>query len=219
MGEASVAAEVATLLVSSAGVGGDFPDLATRLERFRRDHSPRAEDARRLARNFAGAAARGARQPRSPLTSETTDCGRLLAFAFPDRIAKARGKPGEFLMANGRAATLEPHEALAREPFLAIGEISGRASAARIIVAAALSEADLETSRKTASRRSRTSASTASGWRSGARRRRRLGALVLERAELAGAARTGCGPRRSPKGLPVLGRIAQGSNGSPSASP
>ena len=40
--------------------------------------------------------------------------GAWLAAAFPERIAMARGKPGEFLMANGRAAALEPHEALAR---------------------------------------------------------------------------------------------------------
>ena len=36
-------------------------------------------------------------------------------------------------MANGRAAALEPHDALAGEPFLAIGEIAGRAASARIL--------------------------------------------------------------------------------------
>jgi ATP-dependent helicase HrpB len=30
-----------------------------------------------------------------------------VALAWPDRIARARGAPGEFLMANGRAAALE----------------------------------------------------------------------------------------------------------------
>ncbi|MEJ0092660.1 MAG: ATP-dependent helicase HrpB [Methylocella sp.] len=182
-GEASAAAEVATLLVER-GLGGDFPDLATRIERFRRDHSPRAEDARRLARNFAGAAARGVRQPKSPPASETADCGRLLALAFPDRIAKARGKPGEFLMANGRAATLEPHEALAREPFLAIGEISGRASAARIIVAAALSEADVENIARDSIATVEDVSFDRERLALRARRRRRLGALVLSEQNL-----------------------------------
>ena len=60
----------------------------------------------------------------------------LLALAYPDRIAKARGKPGEFLMANGRGAALEPHDRLAREPFLAVAEIAGGAAAARILAAA-----------------------------------------------------------------------------------
>ena len=57
--------------------------------------------------------------------------GALLASAYPDRIAMARDRRGEFLMANGRAAALEPHDPLAGEPFLAIGEIAGRAASAR----------------------------------------------------------------------------------------
>ncbi len=136
-GAAFAAAEVATLLVER-GLGGDSPDLAERLDRFRRERSPRAEDARRLARTFARQA--GENAP----SGEPPDCGAFVALAFPDRIAKARGAAGEFLMANGRAARLEPHQRLAREPFLAIAEISGRAEAARIIAAAALTEADLD---------------------------------------------------------------------------
>jgi ATP-dependent helicase HrpB len=182
-GEAVAAAEVATLLVER-GLGGDFVDLAMRLERFRRDRSPRAEDARRLARNFAAAAAKGVPQPKPPFNGDAVDCGRLLALAFPDRIAKARGKPGEFLMANGRAATLEPHEALAREAFLAVGEISGRASAARIIVAAALSEADLESIAGDAIALVEDLGFDPERLALRARRRRRLGALVLSEQNL-----------------------------------
>jgi ATP-dependent helicase HrpB len=47
-------------------------------------------------------------------------------------------------MANGRAAAVEPHDALAGEPFLAIGEIAGRAGAARILLAAPLTPDDVE---------------------------------------------------------------------------
>ena len=36
-------------------------------------------------------------------------------------------------MANGRAAALEAHDPLAGEPYLAIGEIAGRAASARIL--------------------------------------------------------------------------------------
>jgi ATP-dependent helicase HrpB len=137
-GAGAEAAEVATLLVER-GLGGDSPDLAERLDRFRRERSPRADDARRLARTFAQRAG-----GEKPAPRDAIDCGPLVALAFPDRIGKARGAAGEFLMANGRAAMLEPHMSLARAPFLAIAEISGRAGAARIIAAAALSEADLE---------------------------------------------------------------------------
>ncbi|VFU09526.1 ATP-dependent RNA helicase HrpB [Methylocella tundrae] len=171
-------AEIATLLVER-GLGGDSPDLAVRLDRFRREHSRRAEDARRLAQNFAREAG-----GRKSSNAEPVDCGKWLAFAFPDRIAKARGAPGEFLMANGRAAMMEPHEALARETFLAIGEIAGRAGAARINVAAALSEADVEavagdrikTQEEVSFDRERKALR--------ARRRRRLGALILAEQNL-----------------------------------
>ncbi len=179
-GDALAAAEVATLVVER-GLGGDSADLASRLERFRRDRSPRAEDARRLARTFASRA--GAKRS-PPSGRESAACGRFLARAFPDRIAKARGKPGEFLMANGRAAMLEPHEPLAREPFLAIGEIAGRAGAARILLAAALDEAVVESvaAGKIATEDEIYFDVERAALR--ARRRRRLGALTLDEQNL-----------------------------------
>jgi ATP-dependent helicase HrpB len=138
MGEARLAADLAAVLVER-GLGGDRMDLSERVENLRRDRAQRAEDARRLARNFADVAARQTGR-KDQDGGDLSDCGRLVALAFPDRIAKARGKAGEFLMANGRAAALEAHERLAREPFIAIAEVSGRAGAARILAAAALSE-------------------------------------------------------------------------------
>ena len=88
-------------------------------------------------------------------------------------------------MANGRAAALEAHDPLAGEPFLAIGEIAGRAAAPRILLAAALTLDDIEriagASIETVDELSfdRASASLR------ARRRRRLGALVLAEQTLA----------------------------------
>ena len=82
-------------------------------------------------------------------------------------------------MVNGRAAALEAHDPFAGEPFLAIGEIAGRAASARILTAAALtldeSRMSLAPSIETADELSfdRPSASLR------ARRRRRLGALIL----------------------------------------
>ncbi len=71
--------------------------------------------------------------------------GGLVALAYPDRVARARGKAGDFLMANGRAASVEPHLALARAKFLAVAEVAGRAGASRILAAAELDEATFET--------------------------------------------------------------------------
>jgi len=201
-GEARLAAELAVVL-TERGLGGDAVDLTRRLEAFRRDGSPRADDARRLARNLASRAvaltpalSRERERGRAPfsrsrekVSTKPTDegvsrVGQWLAAAFPDRIAMARAKRGEFLMANGRAATVEPHDPLAGEDYLAIGEIVGRAAAARVVAAAPLTLADIEavagaeieTREETAF--DRASASLR------ARRRRRLGALTLAEGAL-----------------------------------
>jgi ATP-dependent helicase HrpB len=192
-GGGAIASEIAIVL-TERGLGGDAVDLATRLVAFRRDRSARADDARRLARGLTAKAEAALIRPSvafsqrekvaRPLPSgrgagDEGAPGRLLASAFPDRIAIARGKRGEFLMANGRAAALEAHDPLAGESYLAIGEIAGRAASARILTAAAIALDDIERiagdSIETTDELSfdRASASLR------ARRRRRLGALVL----------------------------------------
>ncbi len=177
-GAGAQAAEIATV-VSEHGLGGNAVDLTARLAAFRRDRSPRAEDARRLTRNLAQRAGGGAR------SSEPTPPAVWLARAFPERIARARGKRGEFLMANGRAAAVEPHDSLAGEAFLAVGEIAGRAGAARILLAAPLTSDEVEAlgagAIETADELTFDRASAALRMR----RRRRLGALTLSEQTLA----------------------------------
>ena len=183
VGEARLAAELAIVL-TERGLGGDAVDLTRRLENFRRDRSPRADDARRLARNLASRARTLTPDPSPERERGIADVGEWLAAAFPDRIAMARGKRGEFLMANGRAATLEPHDSLAGEAFLAIGEIVGRAAAARVVAAApltleqidAVAGGAIETREETAFDRASASLRT--------RRRRKLGALTLSEGAL-----------------------------------
>ena len=51
--------------------------------------------------------------------------GSVLALAFPERVAKARGAEGHFLMANGRAAKLDAVEGLSRENYLVIADVAG----------------------------------------------------------------------------------------------
>jgi ATP-dependent helicase HrpB len=135
-GQARDAADVAAVLVER-GLGGDAADLADRVERFRRDRSKRAEDMRRMAEGWAKGSNGSAK-------GESRSIGALLTLAYPDRLAKARGKPGEYLMANGRGASLEAHERLAKEPYLAIAEIAGGAASARILAAAAISLEEVE---------------------------------------------------------------------------
>ena len=135
------AADLAAVLVER-GLGGDAVDLTERVERFRRERGPRAESMRRMAESWARMG--GTAAVPLPLRGGENELGSLLALAFPDRIAKARGKPGEFVMANGRGAALEPHERLAREPFLAVAEIAGSATAARILAAVPITAAAIE---------------------------------------------------------------------------
>lgn len=137
-GQGQAAAHVAALL-TERGLGGAEVDLRLRLERFARDGDPRARDAKGLARRWAETAARHAGR-----TEPTeADPGLLLAEAYPERIAKARGKPGEFLTVAGRGVFLEPTDALARETWLAVGELGGGASRDRVLLAAPLDEAAL----------------------------------------------------------------------------
>jgi ATP-dependent helicase HrpB len=125
--------------LTERGLGGTAIDLSTRLERLAGDRSPRARDARALAGRWVRAAA--GRDDDGNATPAQD--GLLLAEAFPERIAKARGATGEFRLASGRGAYLDPTDALARAPWLAVGELGGGATRDRILLAAPLEEAAL----------------------------------------------------------------------------
>jgi ATP-dependent helicase HrpB len=125
------AALIAAVL-TERGLGGTDADLTHRLTGLARDRSPRASDARVLAARWA----RG-------VDGEDLSEGVLLALAYPERIAKARGKVGEYRLASGRGVFLEPTQALARSPWLAVGELGSGATADRVLLAAAVEEADI----------------------------------------------------------------------------
>jgi len=179
-GDAQAAADIAVAL-TERGLGGDMVDLTRRLDNFRRDRSGRAEDSRRLARNLASRAASLVPKPKA---RREASVGAWLAAAYPDRIALPRGKRGEFLMANGRAASVEPHDALAGEPALAIGEIAGRAASARILIAAPLSRDEIEAIAADAIQTADEILFDKPAAALRARRRQRLGALILSEQTL-----------------------------------
>ena len=113
------------------------------------------------------------------VAGEDMTLAHLLALAFPERTAKARGAPGQFLLANGRGANLDPAHPLARSPFLVAAELSGSAASTRILLAAAAGEADV-----LAVAGNRLSETDETEFDPGAaalrsRRIRRLGAIVL----------------------------------------
>jgi len=167
------AAEIAAIL-TERGLGGDSVDLDHRLDQFRRDRSQRATSARQLAERWAGQVSspafagegRGGGAPRSDVTrgtptpglspqggggplrsaasTEPLSTGAMLAFAFPDRVAKNRGN-GSFVLANGRGASVEQSAALAKAPYIAVGELTGTAANGRILLAAPITQAEIET--------------------------------------------------------------------------
>ncbi len=179
-GQAEDAARLA-LLLQERGLGGRGEDLAARLERWSRERGARAEASRKLAERWAKAAERAARElgaergPEVPL-------GVLLAEAFPDRIARARGSSGEeWLASGGRGYRLDPASSLVRAPWLVIGDAQGEAKGARITAALALDEAEV-----TRHLTHRIEARHALTWNAAearveARLERRLGAVVLAR--------------------------------------
>lgn len=64
---------------------------------------------------------------------EPDDLGRLLAWAYPDRIGQRRtGFKGRFLLSSGRGAFLEETSPLASEPFLVAAELDGKGRDAKI---------------------------------------------------------------------------------------
>jgi ATP-dependent helicase HrpB len=84
--------------------------------------------------------------PTSPASEGVeVSIGALIALAFPERIAKNRGSGGgAFLLANGRGASLDAVSPLAREPFLAVAELAGSAARGRILSAAPITLAEIE---------------------------------------------------------------------------
>ncbi len=107
------------------------------------------------------------------------DPAPLLAAAFPDRIAQARGEPGSYRLSGGGGAKLPRTDPLARARLLVVASLDLKASA-RIRLAAALDPATLP-----ASLAAQVTETVESGFDpvSGAvlsRRRRRLGTLVLD---------------------------------------
>ena len=209
-GEAELAAEVAAIM-SERGLGGDDVDLRERLAGFRRDRSSRGRDARAMAERWGEIASvpsplvgegwEGGREAmrhssehdRSTPTANPSPQGRgehfsvgmLVALAYPERVAKSRGgTAGAFLLANGRGAAVDAASSLAREPFLAVAELSGSAALGRILSAAPITLGEIEAQFADRIVAGEEIAYDAANMSLRGRRTRRLGALVLADAPM-----------------------------------
>ncbi|QGZ95330.1 ATP-dependent helicase HrpB [Terricaulis silvestris] len=175
-GETWLAATLAVLLTEQ-GLGGRSPDLADRVNQLEWDKGKRADAARSLARRISLSAGGGTGR------NDELASGRVLARAFPDRVAKSRGG-GAFLMVNGRAASMDMSEPMASAPFIVIGETTGTAGKSRILSFAAISAQEVEEAFSAQiETRAAVSVDAATGAVRG-RRTRRLGRVVLSEAPL-----------------------------------
>lgn len=105
-------------------------------------------------------------------------CGMLLSLAYPDRIA-ARRSDGRYLLSNGRGAILPAHQPISGADYLAAAELDDQGTESRIVLAAPVELRDLETtcSDRIVEEEAVEWDRTAQAVR--ARKRKRLGALVL----------------------------------------
>jgi ATP-dependent helicase HrpB len=120
--------------------------------------------------------------------AETADphqsTGILLALAYPDRIARARGEGGRYLLANGRGARFGEPQALAKSEFIVAAELDGAEREARIFLAAPVSMQELEREFSALITDRAEIAWDPQEQAVRARKERRLGALVLASGEI-----------------------------------
>ena len=191
------AAELAVLL-SEQGLGGASADIDERWRKFRRDSDKRARSARALAKRIARTVT-GGEQDRSGFAA---DAGSILLGGFADRVARCQGRSdgkARFSLANGRGAFVEDHSALAKEQYIVVADLTGKAASQRILSAARLDAESIET--HLAERISKTEDVVFDRDTRSVRARtvRRLGALVLDEQ-----------PLRNPSPDAVAGALAEG---------
>ena len=111
--------------------------------------------------------------------------GLLLALAYPDRVGQRRpGNPGRFLLRNGRGASLPESDPLASSPWIVAAELDGKGRESLVYLAAPVEQDEIERHFADQIEREESVAWDAEAKAVRARRRERLGALVLREAAL-----------------------------------
>lgn len=105
--------------------------------------------------------------------------GRMLALAFPDRLALRRGSPGRFQLRTGTTAWMPATDPLAPTAYLVVADLDGKRRDARIRLAAALEPDDIDVTGEV----EETTKLVWVGDRLVERRERRLGGIVLDERE------------------------------------
>ncbi|KGJ90690.1 ATP-dependent helicase HrpB [Colwellia psychrerythraea] len=117
-------------------------DLAHRLQLLIQDKSNRIPLLTRILQQ----ASRLSRQVKLSFNIKSLDltkAGFLLAYAYPERVAMARSKHGDYICVNGKGATIHEEDVLANESFIVIAQASQRDSKLTIRLASQISLAEI----------------------------------------------------------------------------
>ncbi|MDF3931938.1 ATP-dependent helicase HrpB [Pseudomonas citronellolis] len=152
LGLGGLACDVAALLGERDILRGAGADLHERITLLAGESSSarasrgQVQRVRQLARQFRGYLRGKAQEPVAD-PEHPRWLGGLLAFAYPDRVARQRRDGGgEYRLANGRAAQFGEPDALMKEPWLVVADLGSRQGQReeRIYLAAALEPALFE---------------------------------------------------------------------------
>ena len=146
LGMTSLATDIAALLEERDPLGReDGTDINLRIEalrRYRTGDKPgkRLENIEKIARSYRRLL--GAKEDNG--TIDTYSTGLLLAYAYPERIAKARNDgTATYQLANGKRARMPTDDDLAHQPWLVIALLDAREGLGKAFLAAAVNPADL----------------------------------------------------------------------------
>lgn len=196
IGLAGLACDLAALLEERDLLrGGRDADLRLRLQVLRGRQAPDPRHGPTVDRGVLSRVRQAARDGRRRLglrgdeqAGGDGDAGLLLAFAYPDRIARRRpgGEP-RYTLANGQGAAFSDPEPLASESWLTLAELDGDRREARIFLAAPITLAEIDTHFVDEIETVAVCAWDSREQMVQARRQRRLGRLILEDKPWSGA--------------------------------
>ncbi len=145
-----LACDLAALLAERdplrGGAGRDC-DIRGRIDALRGDSGAPAADRGALARIRQSAKdwRRRLGLKSGQEDGRANDAGRVLALAYPDRIARRRpGGDARFALSGGRGAQMDGLDRLAGEEWLVAAQLDGERRESRIFLAAPLAKADIE---------------------------------------------------------------------------
>lgn len=133
-----------------SGEGPAPADIQLRLDLLERETPPPLVAARsadratlsHLRQQLARLVAKGEPTPTTSTTPVST--GLLASWAWPDRVARRRERPGRFLMRSGRGAWLDPADPLAHAEWIVVIDVDDTGREGRIQRAAILDTEDVE---------------------------------------------------------------------------